>query len=82
VNDAKKNLRDVANTVQQTGIPVETFVREGEPFKVIIDLAKQLHADAIIMGSHGKTGLRRIFMGSVTSRVIGHTPCPVMVVKK
>ncbi|MCK5426258.1 MAG: universal stress protein, partial [Thermodesulfovibrionia bacterium] len=33
------------------------------------------------LGSHGRTGLKRIFMGSVTARVIGHTPCPVMIVK-
>ena len=38
-------------------------------------------ADLIIMGSHGRTGLTRLLMGSVTERVIGLAPCPVMVVK-
>ena len=81
VNKAKKNLEDVKRNVQSRGVTGETFVREGEPFKVIVDLAKQLHADTIVLGSHGRTGLKRIFMGSVTARVIGHTPCPVMIVK-
>jgi len=81
INEAKKNLEDVKNRAQQAGINTETFVREGEPYKVIVDLATQLNADTIVMGSHGRTGLTRIFMGSVTARVIGHTPCPVLVVK-
>lgn len=82
INKAKKNLEDAKNRAQQAGIDAETFVREGEPYKVIVELATQLHADTIVLGSHGRTGLTRIFMGSVTARVIGYAPCPVMVVKK
>ncbi len=81
IDKAKKNLEDAKNKAQQAGIDAETFVREGESYKIIGDLAKQLHADTIVLGSHGRTGLTRIFMGSVTARVIGHTSCPVMVVK-
>ena len=81
IDKAKKCLEDAKNKAQQAGIDAETFVREGESYKIIGDLAKQLHADTIVLGSHGRTGLTRIFMGSVTARVIGHTSCPVMVVK-
>jgi nucleotide-binding universal stress UspA family protein len=38
--------------------------------------------DLIIMGSHGRTGLKKLLMGSVTERVIGGSPCPILVVKR
>lgn len=80
VKKAMTGIENVKNRIQQEGVDVETFVREGEPYKIIIDLAEKLNTDTIIMGSHGRTGLQRIFMGSVTSRVIGYAPCPVMVI--
>lgn len=81
INKAKKILEDVKNKAQQADVNAETFVREGEPYKVIVELATQLNADTIVMGSYGRTGLTRIFMGSVTARVIGHTESAVLVVK-
>ena len=80
VKKAMAGIEDVKNRIQQEGVDAETYVREGEPYKIIIDLAEELDADTIIMGSHGRTGLKRIFMGSVTSRVIGYAHCPVMVI--
>ncbi|MCL5063444.1 MAG: universal stress protein, partial [Nitrospirae bacterium] len=43
--------------------------------------AKEQNANAIVMGSHGRTGLKRLLMGSVTEKVIGYASCPVLVVK-
>ncbi len=63
------------------GVRAETFVGESEAFQVINKLAREQKANMIIMGSHGRTGLRRLLMGSVTEKVIGHAPCPVLVVK-
>ena len=82
VEKAKSGLEDVRNKAEQEGVDAETFVREGEPYRVIVDLAEKLNTDTIVMGSHGKSGLKRIFMGSVTSRVIGHTPCPVLIANR
>jgi nucleotide-binding universal stress UspA family protein len=48
----------------------------------IADLAQEYRASLIVMGSHGKSGLLRLLMGRVTERVIGLTPCPVLVVKE
>ena len=47
----------------------------------VADRAQKEKASLIVMGSHGRTGLKRLLMGSVTERVIGHAPCPVLVVK-
>jgi len=80
VKEAMTRIEEVKQKVRKEGVDAETFVREGEPFKIITELAGELNADTIIMGSHGRTGLKRIFMGSVTSRVIGYAPCPVMVI--
>lgn len=48
----------------------------------IIRVALENHVDLIVMGSHGRTGFQRLLMGSVTERVIGQAPCPILVVKK
>ena len=48
----------------------------------IIRVARENHVDLIVMGSHGRTGFQRLLLGSVTERVIGQTPCTVLVVKK
>ena len=56
-------------------------VHVGDAYEMIVDIAKKKKADIIVMGSHGRTGLTRLLMGSVTSRVIGHAPCAVLVVK-
>jgi len=52
----------------------------GEPHQVITDLATQLGMTAIVMSTHGKTGIKRLLMGSVTQRTIGYAECPVLVV--
>ena len=56
-------------------------VHVGDAYEMIVEVAKKKKADIIVMGSHGRTGLTRLLMGSVTSRVIGHAHCSVLVVK-
>jgi len=53
----------------------------GKPYDVIIETAGGRAVDLIVMGTYGKTGLRKVFMGSTTEKVIGHTACAVLVVK-
>jgi nucleotide-binding universal stress UspA family protein len=80
ISKAKEALEETRERVAGHGVDASVYVREGEPYKAIVDLAEELNIDTIVMGSHGRTGLKRILMGSVTSRVIGHSPCPIMVV--
>ena len=78
----KQYVKEVKDLAASRGILAEDFVREAEfPDQVIIELAQKTDIDLIVMGSHGRTGLKRLLMGSVTERVIGHAPCPVLVVK-
>ncbi len=81
VKKAKEIVEDVKKKASSEGINAEGIVREGDAYKIIVNIAKKQKANAIIMGSHGRTGLKRLLMGSVTERVIGHAPCPVLVVK-
>jgi nucleotide-binding universal stress UspA family protein len=81
VKKAKEIVEDVRKNASSEGIKAEGIVREGDAYKVIVNIAKKQKANAVIMGSHGRTGLKRLLMGSVTERVIGHAPCPVLVVK-
>lgn len=71
----------VAARAQAMNLPATGSVLEGTPYKAIVDLAQREKANLIVMGSHGRSGLKRLLMGSVTERVIGHAPCPVLVVK-
>jgi nucleotide-binding universal stress UspA family protein len=62
-------------------VKAKVEVHVGDAYEMIVDIARKKKADIIVMGSHGRTGLTRLLMGSVTSRVIGHAPCSVLVVK-
>jgi nucleotide-binding universal stress UspA family protein len=81
IRKAKGFVNDVRIMAEAQGIKTETFVREGEAYKVITDFAKEEKATVIVMGSHGRTGLRRLLMGSVTEKVIGYASCPVLVAR-
>jgi nucleotide-binding universal stress UspA family protein len=67
---------------KEFGIEIESYVYEGEPPEVIARTAQEKNADLIAMGTHGRRGIKRFIMGSVTSGVIGNAPCDVLVVKK
>lgn len=60
---------------------VETRVAEGDPALHIISVAREVNADMIVMGTHGRSGLGRLLMGSVAEEVLRKAPCPVMTVK-
>lgn len=81
IKKAKGYVEDIRKQSESEGIKAETFVREGETYQKITELAKEQNVGTIVMGSHGRTGLKRLLMGSVTEKVIGHAPCPVLVVK-
>lgn len=63
-------------------IEVESIVCEGEPPEVIVDIAREKRVELISMGTYGRKGLKRLIMGSVTSKVILKASCDVMVVKR
>jgi nucleotide-binding universal stress UspA family protein len=62
-------------------IPVEYVLSDGDPTTTILEATDRYHCDFIVMGSHGRTGLNRLLIGSVAEKVVRLAPCPVLVVK-
>jgi nucleotide-binding universal stress UspA family protein len=71
-----------AEAVKSAGVSLETIVREGDPRATIVDEAAEWGADLIVVGSHGRTGVKRWLVGSVANAVVSHAPCSVEVVRR
>ncbi len=63
------------------GMAIKGIITSGTPYEAIVDTAQEYNADLIVMGSHGRTGINKFLMGSVTEKVVSLSTLPVMVVK-
>jgi nucleotide-binding universal stress UspA family protein len=63
-------------------VTTKTVVRLGRPAEAIADAARQLEVDLIILSTHGRSGLKHVFLGSVAENVVRHAPCPILVVRE
>ena len=80
--EAERSLKAfVESTLGDSAGPVETRVAEGLPADAIRELARSNHADLIVMGTHGRTGLNRWTLGSVTERVLHESQVPLLTVR-
>lgn len=62
------------------GVKMRQMVVGGQPYGAIVDCAESERVDLIVMSSHGRTGLSRMLIGSVTDKILRGAPCPVLVV--
>ncbi|WP_255149690.1 universal stress protein [Halorarius halobius] len=60
---------------------VETAIEVGPPSRTIVDYAEEHDMDYVVMGSHGRSGVSRVLLGSVAESVVRRAPCPVLVVR-
>jgi universal stress protein A len=74
--------QDLVARGRALGIDVSFLIWEGEPGESIVEAARAEHADLVIVGSHGRGSVGRLFIGSVSEHVVRHAPCPVLVVRK
>lgn len=80
--EGNEALRVAREAFETAGIDVTTAVVEGHAvYKGILESAGSLGADLIVMGSHGRRGLQKLMLGSVTSQVLSHAHLPVLVVR-
>jgi universal stress protein A len=78
---AAKQLSDWRNEIA-AGATVKANVRTGVPYHEIVRAAEETNTDLIVIGTQGRSGLARMFIGSTAERVVRHAPCPVMVVRE
>lgn len=70
----------LADSVAALGLDgLETMVEFGDPGHTICDVAKRLPASVVVLGTHGRSGIKRAIMGSTSDYVVRHCPCPVLV---
>jgi nucleotide-binding universal stress UspA family protein len=78
--EVKGKLGVLVATAKKEGVKAEALVLAGQPYEAIVQAAKSKNADLVVLGTHGRRGVARFFMGSVAARVISTAPCPVMTV--
>jgi nucleotide-binding universal stress UspA family protein len=80
--DAEEFVARAAQTLRDAKFTVTTSVETGNPKSLILDAAAKWPADLIVIGSHGRKGLDRFLLGSVSEGVARHAPCSVLIVRK
>jgi len=82
VDDAERSLADWEATARAAGVAsLQSKMLSGVPWDEIVKLALDSHADLVVMGTHGRTGLTHVLIGSVAEKVVRHAPCAVLVVR-
>jgi nucleotide-binding universal stress UspA family protein len=76
-----RQLKKLADNAKRAGIKTATELRRGDPAAQIIRVARSERADLIVVGTHGRRGLPKFFLGSVAERVIAMAPCAVVTVR-
>lgn len=71
----------MAERLRRAGLDATPLSREGDPAETIVALAAAHDADLVVLGTHGRTGLRRLLMGSVARNVVIHAPCSVLLAR-
>jgi universal stress protein A len=77
-----EKLAELAQQAMPPDLLAKTLVRTGRPFQEIVDAARELDTDLIVIATHGYTGLKHVFLGSTVERVVRHAPCPVLTVRE
>jgi len=78
---ALRELDGTTARLREGGVKARGLMRVGAPFLEIINAAQSEGADLIVMGTHGRTGLAHVLIGSVAERVVNKAPCPVLTVR-
>ena len=84
--EVRRNLETGLNRIvaaaTAAGVPCEAVLGEANsPYELIVRTAEEHHCDIILMASHGRKGLNKLFLGSETQKVLAHTHLPVLVLR-
>lgn len=79
--EAEKQLAPLVARARKAGVNTRSLLVKGIPYRAIARAARSNNADLVVLGTHGRTGVARLFLGSVAARVISTAPCPVLTVR-
>lgn len=79
--DARTRLDEACPSDEREAFSVRSVVKVGDPLFEIVEYARLEHVDLIVIGTHGRTGIPHLFLGSVAERVVRTAPCPVLTVR-
>jgi len=79
--DVDAALKEAGAALEEQGLTIERYAREGDPADAILDVAEEQNADLIVVGNKGMTGAKRFLLGSVPNKVSHHAPCSVMIIR-
>ncbi|MDD8042759.1 MAG: universal stress protein [Verrucomicrobiota bacterium] len=79
---ATNRLKSLAEELsQKEGLVVRTEFRRGVPYRGLLEAVQDLMADLLVLGTHGRTGLSHMFLGSTAERTVRHASCPVLTIR-
>ena len=79
-NELTKALGALAEAKKDSGVKIETHLVEGIPYREVVRMSGELEADLVVMGTHGRTGIKHLLLGSVAERVVRSSKVPVITV--
>lgn len=79
--DAESSMKKLMQRLERLRVKAKSLLLKGSPHEQIVKAAKNKKADMIVVGTHGRTGLSKLFMGSVAGRVVSTAHCPVVTVR-
>ena len=79
--DVDATLAEAAGDVEEAGVKVRTFARQGEAAEAILEVAEEEKEDLIVVGNKGMTGAKRFLLGSVPKQVSHHAPFSVLIIR-
>ena len=77
----KRVAEEAAARLRGAGLVARGIMKRGDPRIVLEETARSEQADLVVVGTHGRSGIKKLFLGSVADHVVTHAPCPVLVVK-
>lgn len=74
-------MEKIRKSLSGKSMEVKTLIRQGDPAEKILETAQKMKVDLIVTGSHGRHGTKKFLLGSVSSKIVDYSKCPVLVVK-
>jgi len=82
MDDAKQELKAIEDDLKKIGFKVKTLIKRGVPLLEVLKVEEEENISVIVMGSHGKSNLEEMFLGSVSEKVSRKCKSPVLIVKR